>query len=86
MTTINTEAPTTQPPTRTGAGAGLAARTWRYVAVFAAGAALSVAVAVGINAATDHHTSAPTTPARVSTSAVHASTNDQCPLQVGRPC
>ena len=86
MTTITTQAQTTQPTTRTGVGAGLATRTWRYVAVFAAGAALSVGVGVGISAATDHHTSAPTTPARASTSAIHASTNDQCPLQVGRPC
>jgi len=86
MTTITTQAQTTQPTTRTGASAGIANRTWRYVAVFAAGAALSVGVAFGISAATDHHTSAPTTPARASTSAIHASTNDQCPLQVGRPC
>jgi len=84
MTTITTQAQTTQPTTRTGVGAGLATRTWRYVAVFAAGAALSVGV--GISAATDHHTSAPTTPARASTSAIQASTNDQCPLRVGRPC
>ena len=84
MTTISTEVQTAQPINRTAASAGLAARTWRYVAVFAAGAALSVAVSVGITAATDHHTSAPITPARASTSANQASTNDHC--RIGRPC
>ena len=84
MTTITTQAQAAQPTTQTGVGAGLAARTWRYVAVFAAGAALSVAVSVGISAATDHHTSAPITPARASTSANQASTNDHC--RIGRPC
>ena len=86
MTTITTEVQAAQPTTRTGASAGLAARTWRYVAVFAAGAALSVAVAAGISAATDNHTPVPTRPATASTSATHASANDQCPLQVARPC
>jgi hypothetical protein len=86
MTTITTQAQASQPSIQTGVSPGLVTRTWRYVAVFAAGAALSVAVGVGINAATDHHSSTPTTPARASTSSINTSTNDQCPLQVGRPC
>jgi hypothetical protein len=79
MTTITSESI----PTTTPSSSGLTSKTWRYVATFAAGVALSVAVAAGISAATDD---SPSTPAPAGSVASHSSSNDQCAMFAGKPC
>jgi hypothetical protein len=80
MTTITTESiPTTGSSDRSVGSTG---KTWRYVATFAAGVALSIAVAAGMTAATDDTRP---TPAPAGSVDSHIS-NDECPGFVGKPC
>ena len=79
MTTITTDSiPTTGSADQR---AGSTSNTWRYVATFAAGVALSVAAAAGFSAAADD---SPSTPAPAG--GVSSSSDDVCPLFAGKPC